>query len=174
MRLSRGAAILFEVKILACDPGESFGYAVGEDNELQSAGTTEMWKFVHAFGTAALGTKDGTDDEELLSRLQGIERVVIEDWRLYPWELQSLAWNECRTARCIGAMEFICRTAEVPYLLQPASIKETAQAAGVEDLYMSPRHENRHANDALQHYVFFNLSQGGEPVRWAKEGAAVA
>lgn len=160
------------MKILTCDPGESFGYAVGTDNVLEHAGTTEMWRFAHALGGVLLGRKDSTPDAELFERLTGVEYVVIEDWALYPWELQNLAWNQCRTARVIGAVEYICTAAGVPYRLQPAKIKETAQAAGVEDLYLSPRHENRHANDALQHYVYFNLQQGGDPVRWSEEGVA--
>jgi hypothetical protein len=44
--------------------------------------------------------------------------------------------------------------------------------AGVEELYLSPRHENRHANDAMQHFVYYNLRSGGKPVTWAAEGVA--
>lgn len=168
------------MKIVACDPGESFGYCGGEDNALHFAGTVDMWEFVHALGWV-LGTQpEFADlavpvDPTLRDRLTGVRQVVVEDWALYPWAMASgaLDFDKCRTARAIGALEYICRAAGVPYTLQGASIKDTAQAAGVEELYLSPRHENRHANDAMQHYVFFNLGRGLPPVTWEKEGAAV-
>ena len=162
------------MRILACDPGESFGYAVGDDDVIAHAGTAEMWQFAHHFGWAAAGEYPSSlsVDQELFERLEGVELVVIEEWRLYPWAAEALAWNECRTARVIGALEYICRERGIPYVMQPAKIKESAQAAGVENLYLSPRHENRHANDALQHFVYFNLSQDRRSVRWAEEGAA--
>lgn len=176
------------VKIVACDPGESFGHCVGEDNVLQYAGTVDMWEFVHTLGAVLLKERlDGQPvdkrdhDPELLERLGGAggaappEQVVVEDWALYPWVLKQggLDFDKCRTARAIGAIEYICRASGTPYTLQPASIKDTAQAAGVEELYLSPRHENRHANDAMQHFVYFNLRRGQPPVQWAQEGAAV-
>jgi len=167
------------VKIVACDPGESFGYCGGNDNHLHFAGTVDLWEFVHALGNVLGVTPDHASpqpiDPELRDRLTGVEHVVVEDWALYPWAMQSgaLDFDKCRTARAIGALEYICRTAGVPYTLQGASIKDTAQAAGVEGLYLSPRHENRHANDSMQHYVFFNLQRRLPPVEWKKEGAAV-
>lgn len=161
------------MKIVACDPGESFGHCVGEDNVLHYAGTVDMWEFVHALGDALL-THQGDSNQELCTHLLDADHVVIEDWALYPWVLQQggLDYDKCRTARAIGACEYICRASDTPYTLQPASIKDTAQAAGVEELYMSPRHENRHANDAMQHFVYFNLRRGQPPVQWAQEGAA--
>lgn len=162
------------VKIVACDPGESFGYCTGTDNVLESAGTVDMWEFVHALGETILPQIENSaaTDLELLDRLDGVEQVVIEDWQLYPKEMKAgaLDWDKCRTARAIGAIEFICRAGGVPYVLQPAKIKETAQAAGVENLYDRPLHENRHQNDAMQHFVYFNLKRGNPPVRWAEEG----
>jgi hypothetical protein len=163
------------VKILACDPGESFGYCGGNDNKLHFAGTVDMWEFAHALGTALGLTPDHVSpqpvDPEILRQLTGVEQVVVEDWMIYPWKAMELANDKCRTARVIGAVEFMCRTAGVPYVLQGANIKDTAQAAGVEELYLSPRTENRHANDAMQHYVFYNLGRKLPPVRWEKEGA---
>lgn len=160
------------MKIVACDPGESFGYCVGEDNLLREAGTVELWDFVHALGDVLLpaALPQTSSDAALLKRLQGVEHVVIEDWALYPWAMQNgaLDFDKCRTARAIGAIEYICRVSGTPYTLQGASIKDTAQAAGVEDLYLTPLHENRHANDSIQHLVVFNLKRGNPPVRWEK------
>src|SRR5687768_12282860 len=100
--------------------------------------------------------------EQLLDRK--IDRVVAEDWRLYPWVMytpdgratHALDFDQCRTARLIGKIELACDIAGVPFHLQGADIKETAILAGAENLYYKPIHENRHQNDAIQHGVFFN------------------
>ena len=105
------------MKIVACDPGESFGHCVGEDNVLEYAGTVDMWEFVHALGAALLPDAvmgeggPGTGNVELRDRLESADHVVVEDWALYPWVLEQggLNYDKCRTARAIGAVEFICR-----------------------------------------------------------------
>ena len=149
--------ILTSVKFVSVDPGESCGYAVWVDGELQEAGTAELWEFVHAAGAVhGIGLRDGLDPE-LLSRLEGFQELVIEDWALYPWKLKEMGWDKCRTARAIGALQFICRVAMVPYKLQDADIKDTAKAAGAGDLFLRPLYENRHANDAIMHGVVRNL-----------------
>lgn len=84
-----------------------------------------------------------------------IGRIVCEDFRIYPWAMKSLAWDRVRTARVIGALTFMARVMEIPFVLQPAAIKKAAVAAGAEELYYRPLRENRHQNDAIQHYVFF-------------------
>lgn len=172
------------MKIVACDPGESFGYCGGVDNSLEFAGTVDMWEFVHALGEVLLPHTFGYDgagwsrdarSNKLPERLAEVEHVVVEDWQLYPWVIREggLDFDKCRTARAIGAIEYICRASETPYTLQGAKIKDTAQAAGVENLYLKPLHENRHANDSMQHFVFFNLQRGLPPVQWAEEEVAV-
>ena len=49
--------------------------------------------------------------------------------------------------------------AGVSLVLQPAAIKKSAIAAGAEELFMTPLHENRHANDAIMHGIFFTSQQ---------------
>lgn len=83
------------------------------------------------------------------------DKFVIEDWRIYPWEAKNLAWDQCRTARAIGALTFIGRVYNIDVVLQPAKIKERAQAAGAEEYYLKPLDINRHANDSIQHGVYF-------------------
>lgn len=97
---------------------------------------------------------DKTDFEDLQ-----IGRIVCEDFRIYPWAAKQLAWDRVRTARVIGALTFMCRVKDIPFVLQPAAIKEAARAAGAEELYYRPLHENRHQNDAIQHFVFFTNTE---------------
>lgn len=156
------------VKVLAIDPGESTGWSVVQDSVIRAAGTTELEEFVQAFaaGMGILPDWSGaTPDPVLVGAIRGCGHVVIEDWALYPWDLEHLAWDKCRTARGIGALEFILGAVGIPYTLQPAKIKDTAVAAGAEDLYYRPLHENRHQNDSLQHQVYWHLKQGLPPIR---------
>lgn len=85
----------------------------------------------------------------------GVRRLVVEDWALYPWALKGLAWDKCRTARAIGQLELIARQFDLELVLQPAKIKEGAVAAGAENLFSTPLHENRHQNDAIMHGTFY-------------------
>ncbi len=148
------------MKFLTIDPGEHTGWSTWQDRELITAGTLELDEFV---GTVATwldigNTASRWDDPQLAEALKGVEVVVCEDWALYPWKLQSLSWDKCRTARAIGALELICELSSIPFVLQPAAIKDAAIAGGAEDLFSRPLHENRHQNDAIMHGVFFTAA----------------
>ena len=134
---------------------------------LVHAGTVALWDFIHAFGAALSVTSPReAQDVELLQELRGCELLVYEDWALYPWKLQELAWDQCRTARGIGALEYICQAAGIPYAAQGAKIKDAAESAGAADLFMRPLDENRHANDAIRHAVH-RAAMAGKGVGWA-------
>lgn len=164
------------MKVLAVDPGESTGWSVTEDSLIVAEGTHTLDEFTlavaYALGVWPEWASKPPVDDELLAALRGIDHIVIEDWVLYEWELQNLAWDKCRTARGIGALELSCVASETPYTLQPALIKDTAKAAGVEDLYTRPLHENRHQNDSLQHQVVWHLKRRLPPIRRRQEVGA--
>lgn len=154
---------------LYADPGEDFGWCIGCGTTLVAAGTTKMWTMAddvwEALETAPSDTllfddaniRDGvmaSDYEDM-----PIKRIVCEDFRIYPWAAKQLAWDRVRTARVIGALTFMARLKDIPFILQPAAIKKAAQAAGAEELYYRPLHENRHQNDAIQHFVFYTNTE---------------
>ncbi len=149
---------------LCVDPGETTGYSIWDaDGKLRWADQLPMWKFCDAVwewvaekgGPASLGApEDVTGD---------LAAVVCEQWQLYPWELENLAWDECRTARLIGALTLITRRFFIQFILQGADIKEGAVQAGAESLFLEPVHENRHANDSIMHGVFYVAKNGGAP-----------
>lgn len=148
------------MKFLTIDPGEHTGWSTWNDRELLTAGTLELDEFVATFG-AFVGVEAGRfePNPELLDALApSIDAVVCEDWALYPWKLQSLAWDKCRTARGIGTLEYLSDYRSIPFILQPAAIKDAAVAGGAEDLFYRPLHENRHQNDAIMHGVFFTAA----------------
>ncbi len=165
-----------EFLTLYCDPGEDFGWCVAKGTLLLAAGTHKMWDFADLIweklqtpAGLTLVMPDGTEIEPnplssdthirdgidpALMKLP-IGRIVCEDWRLYPWALGDLKFDQCRTARVIGAITFMARLKGLPLILQGANIKSAAQAAGAEEFYYRPLKENRHQNDAIQHYIFF-------------------
>lgn len=158
-----------QFRTLYCDPGEDFGWCLGKDLKLLAGGTEKMWTQVDDIWDLinnpdnpdnAMNMEVNRRDEVAAEDNTGpIGRVVCENFRLYPWKLHDLKWDEVRTARAIGAITFMCRLFDIPLVLQPAAIKEAARAAGAEELYWRPLHENRHQNDALQHYVFFTNTE---------------
>jgi hypothetical protein len=165
---------------ITVDPGEDCGLSIWEDNKLILGWTMKMGD-VGPMLHYLLVQPDRLDwflekfpeAEEFIEQTRDyeIERVVCEDWKLYPWVMytpdgratHALDFDQCRTARLIGAIDLCCRTAGIPLYLQGADIKETAVAAGAENLYYKPLHENRHQNDAIQHGVFWNVIEEQRP-----------
>lgn len=158
------------------DPGEDCGLSVWEDDRLIHAVTLKM-EVVDLVLHYALIEPDEQEVSDFLKRYPEcvdffdcidsadfkIVRIVMEDWKLYPWVMytpdgrasHALDFDQCRTARLIGAITHVARLAGIPVHLQGADIKETAVAAGAEQLYYKPLHENRHQNDAIQHGVYW-------------------
>jgi len=118
------------------------GWAEWSDTELIDAGQTPLIEFL--------------DDVDGMTGEGGrIGRLVIEEFRIYPWKCEDLAFDPVRTARGIGALEFIARHAALEVVFQSATIKEAAIAGGAETLFRRPLHECRHMNDAIMHGVYF-------------------
>lgn len=148
---------------LTVDPGEDTGLSVWQGTELIMGATVKMWPTADLVGTI-LGLYAGEIDEEwshVYETFQGfeVERIVCEDWRLYPWKLKEMSWDQCRTARLIGGITQSCRWTYTPLVLQGASIKERAVDGGAEQMFYRPLHENRHQNDAIMHGWYYVQTQ---------------
>lgn len=140
---------------LTVDPGEETGLSIWEDDKLVEAQQMPLWEFIDWLGaTQGLVPGAGPGPEGMFNL------VVCEDWALYPWMTEKLAWDKCRTARGIGAVTFICRHTGTDLVFQPAAIKDGAVGAGAEVHFLRPRHPNRHANDAIMHGVYYLAMQG--------------
>lgn len=143
---------------LACDPGEDVGWSLWRGETLIEAGTAKLWEFGEAVFVALHRPEEAElIGDELAQKFIGICRIVAEDWRIYPWEAKkgALDWDPCRTARLIGGLTIAAKMAGIQFVLQPAKIKERAEAAGAEVFFLWPRKENRHANDAIRHGVYY-------------------
>jgi hypothetical protein len=168
--------VVEDFRTLFCDPGEDFGWCLGRGTKLIAAGTEKMRDFEDVIWDALIEDDnlggyiidpeaggflrdEALDECDLNPGDCKIGRIVMENFRLYPWALKRLQWNEVRTARVIGAIQLMARKRDIPCILQPAAIKAAAQAAGAESLYYEPHHENRHQNDAIQHFVFYRATE---------------
>ena len=144
---------------LTIDPGEDTGVSLWEGTTLVDAYTMKMRDVPDILWSWLTGevTDASTEHSEFFAQLQGhtLVRVVCEDWVIYPWAAKSLSWDPCRTARLIGQITWIVNKFDVPVHFQGAKIKERAVAGGAETFFLRPLHENRHANDAIMHGVFF-------------------
>lgn len=146
------------MKLIAIDPGETTGWSVWDTDTATKidGGQHDLWKFIDALCIALLGTLPEELDEDLEAAMRGVERIVCEDWKIYPEKAHSgaLDWDSCRTARGIGAIELIARMSRTPIKLYGANIKKAAQAMGAESTFVEPLHENRHENDSHYHAIY--------------------
>lgn len=157
---------------LFVDPGENAGWALACGPYLLSAGQTPLWPFADDVWRA-LNTGDSPlldsaltvcADKHLKLLKLPIKRFVYENFRLYPDKAKSLAWDEFRTVRLIGALIFIARTLGQEIHDQPASIKTAAEVGGAEQFFLRPLNDNRHANDAIRHFWYFvQFGPAGNP-----------
>jgi hypothetical protein len=93
---------------------------------------------------------------ESILALETVETVVIEEFRLYSWKAQDQAFREMLTSECIGALKWICKKAEVPVVMQPASIqKPTAARLKAAGIKLTSRGQGPHAKSAELHGWYF-------------------
>lgn len=163
--------IIEDFRTLYVDPGEDTGWAMSRGELLLGAGTEKLWFFADDAWASLVAPDDpgvplGMGDRPWLrpgikpeDNAGKIGRIVCEDFRIYPWECKNLAWDQVRTARLIGALTFMARLHEIPFILQGAKIKDRAVKGGAEEFFYRPLHENRHQNDAIMHYTFFTQTE---------------
>lgn len=155
-------------KTLYLDPGEDAGWCIANGPKLLAAGTEKMWILADyiwmALSTGGADGPLGCGPKALAHSRKGvgqaaleppIGRIVCEDFRLYPWKINEMKWDPVRTARLIGGVTMMSRVYDLPFFLQPAKIKKQAVLLGTEEYYYHPLNENRHQNDAIQHWVYF-------------------
>lgn len=127
------------VAYVALDPGETTGWAkFDETGEILALGhVTQMdlakWLDVHI--------------------VRGLKAVIIEEYRNYAHK-QQRKWSRNQTSKNEGAIEQVCNMREIPFFLQPASVKVIGyKMAG---LGAAPsNHSISHQYDAVAHGVYW-------------------
>lgn len=146
---------------LTIDIGETTGWAVWEGVELVDSGQDPLWEFIDLLDAALRADRTAYDTET--NPFCNVAGIIIEDFVLYPDKARALAWDKLRTVRGLGAVTLLARQHNLPYEEQGAYTKDAADAAGAAELFTRPLHENRHANDAIRHGVYWMAMNEGNP-----------
>ena len=75
--------------------------------------------------------------------------VYMEDYRLYPWMLGSLRWEELKEVRLIGAVEEICRKRKIELVKVPPH-QSKALVKDQDLVRLNTWSRNVHVNDAFR------------------------
>ena len=78
-----------------------------------------------------------------------IRLVCMEDFKLYPWALGSLRWNELKEVRMIGAVEEICRRRQIR-LIKVFPSQSKALVKDRDLIQLGTWSRNAHVNDACR------------------------
>jgi hypothetical protein len=117
---------------LYCDPGEDFGWCVGRTLDLLAAGTEKMWPFADAIW------------DKIRNPLGAILKdPVYVDTNPLSSDTHTRDGVDVETMRLpIGRI--VCED----FRIYPPGVGSGP-----------PLHENRHQNDAIQHFVFFTNTE---------------
>ncbi|WP_293682889.1 hypothetical protein, partial [uncultured Phenylobacterium sp.] len=132
---------------LTIDPGETTGWALWKGVRLVHA---DQWPRLEHIDLVDGWLNEPPSLLKVANEVLPLGAIVCENWQLYPDVMRTgaLDYDECRTARAIGAYELLARQHNIKFITQGAAIKGPAEEAGSRELYLSPQHEMRHANDA--------------------------
>jgi len=86
-------------------------------------------------------------------------QVVCEDFRLYADKVRAQGYSRLETVKLIGVIEYLCRKAEIPCELQPASIQGPTRAILKARGVTKPKGCGPHAWSARLHLAHWYLRQ---------------
>ena len=145
---------------LGIDPGETAGYclmAVDRDEPVNTK-PIDLGQFRHE------------DFEEWADRLltqDGLEYVVIEDYRVYKQYAGRHAGDRLITARMLGKIETICAQNNITLIMQMADILPIAQKWT--QAKMPKNHAISHQISALNHVRFYLIKKKWDLSALARE-----
>jgi hypothetical protein len=132
--------------LLSIDPGkgsrDSIGWAVFNDsNGLAKMGQATLEEFV-----------------ALLESLEGITRVVFEEYRIYAKRLKQHTNSKVETIQTIGMIKSWCMRNKIPFTEQRADILGAAQ--NLFQIKLPEDHDVSHQISALLHGMYFLYMNG--------------
>lgn len=113
----------------------------------------------------------GLDYEEILDRCGGklispwvhYDLWVIEDFRLYPWVSEKLAFDPMIPARVIGALEAAAKGAEVTTVFQNAGeVKKFMNNKRLQEFGWFHSLNGDHERDAARHALHYMVFKHGK------------
>jgi hypothetical protein len=118
--------------ILAFDPGKTTGVA----------------RFDLATGVVRLRTVTSTDMVSFLQASPPVKRVVVEDWKLYPWKAGKLGFMRMWAPEIIGMIQYWCTINDVQMKRVMAVVWQRGVKAHITDKDIKALRLPRHAKDA--------------------------
>lgn len=139
------------VRVMAIDPGERTGWAIGEiDPEAPELTIVEQ------------GVDQLRDFAFLLrEKIEEVDVVVYETWRLYPHMARKLIGNDMQPSQLVGIIRFVSwLNPEVALVSQGATIKKTAFKTMPDDMKRRLANSSeQHDQDAVMHLWFYFWSK---------------
>lgn len=144
------------MRLLALDPGETTGYALFDDGNLQVAGEFSLWRLISLL-------------------IVDVDRVVCERFALYARKAAAMTNNEFPAVQVIGVVRYLAETLNVPVHFQPASAIHSGGSLSplMRPLVDALEVKGSHARDATAHglwYVRFGKGRGRTGSSVAKGG----
>lgn len=105
---------------------------------------------------------------EMILRLENdpYEKLIVEEFRLYPWKMAEQGFSQIKTAELIGVIRYIARKRHIEVVQQPASIKQACEGIlRAKGVVLQSRGHGPHAKDAELHGFFF-FRDNLKGVRW--------
>lgn len=133
-------------KYLACDPGETNGIALYDENGVL------LW-----FGQIPLENL-AVEVWKLVTRYRDYMTFIIESYRVYPQMAKEHVYDELKTAQAIGRLKAIAEIMSFRVVEQPAA---NTKKMGFK--YMGNpkvKHKERHQWDAHAHGMYFLVNNG--------------
>jgi hypothetical protein len=138
-----------DVKIIAVDPGEEHnGVAVFIDGACRFTASVRRDCLFNSLGAwAGLFCRDSLR----------FDAMVVEEFKLYPSKASALSWSTLGTVEIIGALRERCRSEELEFVTQPASIKRATRAL-VQRRGLALLGSDTHARDAELHGYYYLMA----------------
>lgn len=148
--------------LLCLDPGETFGWALFRNGELVVAGQEHIDRMsdIEHLVVRAANIIPRKGRPTIVPGYGRLERIVMESYRVYPWQLERHSFSDVPTLRYIGAVQMLASQLSLPITLQAAAVaKEFASDSRLKNwgLYQKA---HRHANDAIRHGAHYLLFGG--------------
>lgn len=169
--------------VLAVDPGDAHHGLVMAALRPDSTLITGAWEL--------------DSDADLFDRMErwsaggGLAHLVLEEFRLYPWQARTQGFSDFPTPQAIGVLRYLARRYRVPVTMQKAAIKKDARkladARGVpmkirslgsgKGAYRGPDFDakwlqglygvrsSQHIRDALAHLCYWAWTHPDAPAR---------
>lgn len=139
---------------MAIDPGDTTGFACTFDDETAS----EEADLGQHYGVGALPAWQFIDHLRAFLRESPIERLLVEEYRIYPKDANTHRGRTVPTAEYIGAIKCVARFAGVPVIEQGAAVKKPT-AGRLKEYKFKLLGNTQHELDAQYHLWHFALKR---------------